>query len=118
MTIRRLLVISTLTFSLLAPPCQAGSCAHDIADMQLSIDARLHAIAAAGPVAGESIEAKMHRQPTLGSMATAESKLGEVSARTVEELKDAMARARKAEIAGDKRACEQAFADAQRALSL
>jgi hypothetical protein len=58
----------------------------------------------------------MHRQPTPGSLAAAESKLGEVSSHTVEVVAAAMARARKADLANDKSACEQALADVQRAI--
>lgn len=116
MTIRQLLVISTSTLFLLTLPCQAGPCSHDIESMQLSIDVKLNAIAAAGPVGGQSTGAQTHHQPTPGSIAKAEIKLGELSSRTAEEIKDAMTRARKADIAGDKSGCGQALADAQRAL--
>ncbi len=82
--------------------------------MQMTIDAKLNALAAAGPSEKQSIGAQIHRQPTPLSMAEAESKLGDVSSSTVEKVKEAMARARKADIAGDKSACEQALADIQR----
>jgi hypothetical protein len=116
MTIRQLVATSASTLSLLALPCQAGPCSQDIERMQLRIDGKLNTLAAAGPVTVQSVGSQMHRQPTPGSIANAESKLGEVSSHTVEAIKDAMTRASKADIAGDKSACEKALADAQRTL--
>ena len=116
MTIWQLLMISTSTLSLLTVPCEAGPCSKDIERMELNINAKLDALAAAGPGESQSIGAQMHRQPTPSSMGEAESKLGEVSSSTVKQVKDAMARARSADIAGDKSACEQALADVQRAI--
>jgi hypothetical protein len=62
--------------------------------------------------------ALLHRQPTPGSIAAAERQLGEVSPLKVEVVDAAMASARKADLAGDKRACEQALAEVQRELGL
>jgi hypothetical protein len=112
----RLLAISTATLSLLALPCLAGPCSDDITNMEMSISAKIDAIAAAGPVAGPNIGGQTHAQPTPESLATAERELGEVSARTISAVKDAMVRARKADADGDKIACEQALADARRAI--
>jgi hypothetical protein len=58
----------------------------------------------------------LHHQPTPGSIAAAEARLGDEAARSIETVKLAMARARAADGAGDKPACEQALADAQRAI--
>jgi hypothetical protein len=116
MTIRQLLVISPLVLSLLTLPCQAGPCAKDIDRVQTLIDARLNAVAAAGPSAGQSVEAQIHRQPTPRSMAEAERKLGELSPSTIAKIKEVMARARDADAGGDMAACQQALADAQREL--
>ena len=79
MTVSQLLVIGPFALSLLALPCQAGPCSQDIERIQVLIDAKLNAIAAAGPAADQSTAAQMHRQPTPRSMAQAESKLGELS---------------------------------------
>ena len=49
-------------------------------------------------------------------MAAAEEKLGEVSLETIELVKQAMARARAADSAGDNAACKQALAEVQRAI--
>jgi hypothetical protein len=84
--------------------------------MQAQVDARLQAKAAAGPAARESTAATMDRQPTPGSIAAAEARLGEVSPQTIKAVAAAMARAREADRAGDKSAWEQARADVQRAI--
>jgi len=92
----------------------AGPCSPDIDAMQRHIDATLEAKAAAGPTAKEGAAAGMSDQPTPRSMAAVEEKLGEVSAATVNAVEQAMARARAANTAGDKSACEQALAEARR----
>jgi hypothetical protein len=58
----------------------------------------------------------MSDQPTPRSIAAAEERLGEVSQKAVEAARQAMVRARAADSAGDKNACEQALADVQRAI--
>ena len=94
----------------------AGPCSHEIDRVVAEINAKLGAKAAAGPSARESTSATTHRQPTPGSIAAAETRLGDVSSQKVETVAAAMVRARKADDAGDQRACEQALADVQRAL--
>jgi hypothetical protein len=116
MMIRRLMVLSATALVASTVAGYAGPCSHDIDLMQSRVDAKLEAKAAAGPSARESGAATMHRQPTPGSIAAAESKLGEVSSDQVKAVEAAMARARKADLANDKSACEQALADVQRAI--
>jgi mRNA-degrading endonuclease toxin of MazEF toxin-antitoxin module len=94
----------------------AGPCSAGIDAMQSRVDARLEANAAAGPTAKEGVAATTDVQPTPRSIAAAEERLGEVSPQMVEAIGQAMQRARAADGAGDKSACEQALADAQRAL--
>ena len=72
-------------------------------------------VAAAGATARERT-GSTHIQPTPHSIAAAEGKLGEVSAQQIEAVREAMVRARAADSAGDKGACEQALVDAERAL--
>jgi hypothetical protein len=99
-----------------ATTAYAGPCSLDIERMQARIDAKMGQRAAAGPAARESTAATTHRQPTPGSIAAAEEKLGEVSAQTAEAIARDMARARAADSAGDNSACERALADVQRAI--
>jgi len=84
--------------------------------MQARLDAALAAKVATGPSAAEGASATMHRQPTPGSIAAAEEKLGNLSSEKVGAVQQAMARARAADSAGDKAACEQALADVQRVI--
>jgi hypothetical protein len=82
--------------------------------MQSRVDARIEAIAGVGPSTKESTAALLNRQPTPGTIAAAEDKLGE--GRQMEQAVAALARPREADRAGDRSACEQALADAQRAI--
>ena len=116
MTTSRSIVFSALAFVASISTSYAGPCSNDIDRMQGRIDAKLEAKAAAGPTAREGVSAGMSDQPTPRSIAAAEEKLGDVSPQMVEAVGQAMARARAADSAGDKSACEQALADAQRAL--
>ena len=113
-TIGRMLVVGAASFAASMSACCAGPCSDEIHRTQAQVDARLEARAAAGSVARESTEALEHRQPTPGSIAAAESRLGEVSAAAVEAVGAAMARAREADRAGDRSTCEQALADVRR----
>src|SRR5258708_13134263 len=90
MIIRRLLVLSVSALVTSTVAGYAGPCSHDIDLMQSKVDAKLEAKAAAGPSARESGAATMHRQPTPGSIAAAESKLGEVSSHTLDVVEPAM----------------------------
>jgi hypothetical protein len=82
--------------------------------VQIDIDAKLQAQAAAGPSVRESTAATMHRQPTPHSIGATESRLGEVSREKLKAVRAAMVRS--ADDAGDRRACEQALADVHREL--
>jgi len=116
MTIPRLLVLSAAALAVSMPDTYAGPCSQEIDQMQARVDTKLETKVGAGSSAPESPGALVHRQPTPGSIAAAESKLGDVSPQKVEAVGAAMARAREADRAGDQNACEQALADAQRAL--
>jgi hypothetical protein len=115
MTNLRLLVLAA---ALVAPAgaADAGPCTQEIVRMQARFDAKLEAAARKGPTARESIAATDSRQPTPDSIAAAEAKIGDISPRTVEVIETGMARARKADLADDKGACEQALADVGRAI--
>ena len=106
----RLLVFGAIAFIALVPASHAGPCTDDIDKMQARIDAKLQAKEAAGPT-GRQVGASTHVQPTPRSIGAAEEKLGSVSAETVADVRQAMLRARAADSAGDKDACEQALAE-------
>jgi len=103
MTIRRLLWLSAATLS-------------EIERMQAHLDARLEAAASTGPSLPEGSNALLHRQPTPNSMAAAEVAHGKISPEKAKVVRAAMARARKADQAGDKATCEQALAEVQRTI--
>ena len=116
MSIQRFLVACAAALAASMSASYAGPCSHEIDRVQAEIDAKLEAKTAAGPSARESTAATMHRQPTPGSIAAAETRLGDVSSQKVEAVAAAMARAREADHAGNQSACEQALVDVQRAL--
>jgi hypothetical protein len=116
MRIKRLLVACVAVFVASISSSYASPCSHEIDRVQAEIDAELETLAAAGPSARESTAATMNRQPTPGSIATAEAGLGDVSARKVEALKAAMAKARAADNVGAQATCDKALADVHRAL--
>ena len=91
----------------------ASPCSKEIDRVQARIDAKLEAQAAAGRSAREGAAATMHRQPTPGSIAAAEARLGDVSSEKVHAVEVLMTQAREAERMGDQSACEQALAKVQ-----
>ena len=116
MTILRLLMLSAAALAASTITAYAGPCSPEIDRMQARIDARLEAVARTGPTATEGSAALLHRQPTPGSIAAAESRLGEISPETVAAVRVAMVRAREADGTGDKAACDRALAEVQRAI--
>jgi hypothetical protein len=95
----RLMVWSAVVFAASLSVARAASCSDDIDRMQARIDARVEAIAAAGPFVTPGIFAGSV-QPTPFGMATVEERMGEVSGNKVDAVRDAMARARAASVAG------------------
>ena len=96
-------------------PVLAGPCTQEIDQVQKQVDARIDAVAGAGPAGAESNAARLHRQPTPGSITAAEQKLGE--GKPEEAALAAMARARAADAAGDKAGCDEALAHARKAIA-
>ncbi len=74
-------------------PSLAGPCTAEIDRAQAQLDQRVDAIAGAGATGTQSTAAQVHRQPTPGSIASAEQKLGEGTA--LEPALSALALARK-----------------------
>jgi hypothetical protein len=95
MTAPRLLVFGAIAFGASLSASYAGPCSGEIHNMQARIDAKIEAMAAAGPTARQGVGAGMHVQPTPRSIAGAEAKLGEVSPQTVDAFRQAMLRARR-----------------------
>ena len=117
MKIARVLALSAVAFIASISASWAGPCSGEIDAMVARINAALASRAGAGQTAKEqAVATGRHVQPTPRSMAAAEEKLGEVSLETIELVKQAMARARAADSAGDNAACKQALAEVQRAI--
>ena len=117
MITRRKLVLSAALFAMSTVGGRAGPCSHEIDRMQAQVDARLEAKARVGPVAPESSGALLHHQPTPGSIAAAESRLGELPPQTAEAIEQAMGRAREADRAADLSTCARALAEVQALIS-
>ncbi|MGC2124880.1 MAG: hypothetical protein WA652_18695 [Xanthobacteraceae bacterium] len=106
----RLMVWSAAALAASISASHAGSCTNDIDRMQARIDARVEAIAAAGPFVRPGIWAGGSVQPTPLGMATVEEKMGEVPTNRVDAVRAAMAQARAASAAGQNGTCEKALA--------
>jgi hypothetical protein len=95
----------------------AGPCLDRIGATQAKVDAKLEAIAAAGPPATPGdMEGPNSPQPTPLSMAGVEERMGEIRPETVQAIEQGMARARAADSNGDNAACERALAEVRRTL--
>jgi mRNA-degrading endonuclease toxin of MazEF toxin-antitoxin module len=115
MKIATVLALSAVALAASLSATLAGPCSAEIDAVMVQIDTALNARAAAGPGAPEqSTVAGRHVQPTPKSMAAAEEKTGGISPETMEQVQDAMARARAADGAGDNVACKEALAEVQR----
>ena len=112
--LRSFLSLTAVALAISIQPVEAGPCTTDIDRLQQRVDVGLDAAAAAGPVAPESVDAKLHHQPTPGSIAGAEASLGEgAGPRTA---LAALQRARALDKAGDGTGCRQALEEVGRAL--
>ena len=116
MSIHPLLLLSAAALSLSASASHAGPCLQEIDRVQVMVDAKIEAIARLGRSLRETTGARLHHQPTPGSIAAAESSLDEVPAETVEAVTAAMASAREADRAEDMSTCAQALAEVQSVL--
>src|SRR5262249_17103089 len=93
-----------------------GPCWDDVSAVQAKVDAMLETKAADGPPATAEAMAGTSPQPTPRSLETVEERMGEISPQTVNAIRQGMERARAADDAGQKAACEQALANVRRTL--
>jgi hypothetical protein len=112
-----LIVLNVLALALPASVAFAASCSNDIDRMQARIDAKVEAIAAAGPFVPAGIWSGMGVQPTPFGMAVVEQKMGELSGTKVDAVRAAMARAHAADATGDFKACEKAIGEVRKILN-
>ena len=108
------LTVLSLATILWAQPGFAGPCTSEIDQAQAVIDKRLESIAATGATGTQTDAAQLHRQPTPGSIAAAEQKLGEGT--SVEPAMAALAQARRADERDDSTGCNAAMMDVRRLL--
>ena len=113
MTFQKLLMLGAAAVAFSAQSGLAASCSTDIDRAWVELNAQIQARAGAGRSAPQSTIAMMHRQPTQGSIAAAEEALLDVWL-PMETVVSALARAREADRANDRSACEAALKDVQR----
>jgi hypothetical protein len=101
---------------LFAAAAHAGPCTDRIYQTDLAVSKVLDSAAAQGRPAAESTFATMHRQPTPGTVASAEAKVGDLSPADFEAITKDMDEARNADDAGDRDGCEKALSDVDRML--
>jgi hypothetical protein len=87
----------------------ASPCATLVDRTEAEFNAKLDRRATAGPSARESSAALLHRQPTPSSIAEEESKIGDISQSTIDDIKSGLTRARDADRAGNSIECERAL---------
>jgi hypothetical protein len=102
---------------LFAAPAHAGPCTDRIYQADLKVEKLLDAAAANGAPAPQSSFATMHRQPTPGTVASAEEKAGDLSSAQVQAITEDLDAARDADDKCDRAACEKALSEVDRMLS-
>jgi hypothetical protein len=116
MAVRHALALGATALALLSGPALAGPCAERLYRDDLALGRKLNAAAARGRTAVETTGALLHHQPTPSSVAQAEAAVGDLSEAEAKAATEAMEEARKADVAGDKEACEKALDDFERIL--
>ena len=116
MNIQRSMLACATALAASMSAAYAGPCSPEITQVQEQIDASMQAKARGVTTLPEGTAAKMHHQPTASSMAAAEVEAGQLSPEESTAVTMAITRARDADVAGDKSACEQALADVKRLL--
>ena len=111
MIVRYATAAAGIAFILGAAAAHAGPCTDRIYQTDLEVAKILDSAAAEGRAAPQTAFATMHRQPTPGSVASAEQQVGDLSSDEVEAITEAMDVARHADDANDRDGCEKALAD-------
>ena len=116
MIVRHAISSAGMTFVLFGVAAHAGPCTDRIYQTDLAVAKLLDVAAAQGRPAAESTFATMHRQPTPGTVASAEAKAGDLSSADLEAITADMDQARSADDAGDRAGCEKALDTVDRML--
>jgi hypothetical protein len=117
MIVRHTTAVAGMAIILDAAPAYAGPCTDRIYQTDLQVAQLLDAAAAQGRTAPQSAFATMHRQPTPGSVASAEQQAGDLSSADVQAITEAMDVARHADDEGDRAGCEKALNDVDHVLN-
>ena len=117
MIVRHAISSAGMTLVLFAAPAHAGPCTDRIYQTDLAVAKLLDIAAAQGRPAPESTFATMHRQPTPGTVASAEERAGDLSPAEMQAVTKDMDEARAADDAGDRAACEKALSAVDRILN-
>ena len=116
MIVRQATAAAGMALILGAASAHAGPCTDRIYQTDLDVAKLLDSAAAQGRPAPQSTFATMHRQPTPGSIASAEQQAGDLTSDEVQAITEAMDEARHADDAGDRDGCEKALSDVDRML--
>jgi hypothetical protein len=116
MIVRHAAAIAGMAVIVGATPAHAGPCTDRIYQTDLDVAKLLDSAAAQGQPAPEATFATMHRQPTPGSIATAEQDAGDLTSEEAQAITEAMDEARHADDEGDQASCEKALSDVDRML--
>ena len=116
MIVRQAAAVAGMVFIFGAVPVHAGPCTDRIYQADLDVAKLLDSAAAQGQPAAESTFATMHRQPTPGSIATAEEEAGDLTSEETQAITEAMDEARHADDEGDQAGCDKALSDVDRML--
>ena len=116
MIVRHATALAGMALILDATPAHAGPCKDRIYQTNLEVAKLLDAAAAQGRTAPQSAFATMHRQPTPGSIASAERDAGDLTSEEAQAITEAMDVARHADDEGDRDGCEKALSDVDRML--
>ena len=116
MIVRQTGAVAGMAFILGVAPAQAGPCTDRIYQSGLDVAKLLNSVAAQGRTQPQSTFATMHRQPTPGSIASAEQQAGDLTSEKAQAITEAMDEARHADDEGDQAACDKALNDVDRML--
>jgi hypothetical protein len=116
MIVRQATAVAGMALILGAASARAGPCTDRIYQTDLDVAKLLDSAASQGRPAPQSTFATMHRQPTPGSIASAEQQAGDLSTTDVQAITEAMDVARRADDAGDRGGCEKALSEVDHVL--
>jgi hypothetical protein len=114
--VRNTVASAATALALVASPAHAGPCTDRIYAADVAVEKLLDDAASNGKPAAESSFATMHRQPTPGTVASAEEKAGDLSSAQLEAITKKLDAARDADDKADGAACEKALNEAERML--